>query len=81
MLLKTWNIRDAPEHELKFKAEKLYTEIEAKYRLLKKLSRKEDAKEIIDRIWDMKSQANAIQLELIRREYNNEAQTADAGAH
>lgn len=79
MMHKTWNVRDETENELKFKVEKLYTEIEAKYKLLKKLSKKEDAKEIIDRIWDMKALANTIQLELIRREYNNEAQAENAG--
>lgn len=70
---KTWSVKEENEDELKFKVEKLYTEIEAKYKLLKKVSKKEDAKEIIDRIWDMKALANTIQLELIRREYNNEA--------
>lgn len=79
MMHKTWNVRDETEDELKFKVEKLYTEIEAKYKLLKKVSKKEDAKEIIDRIWDMKALANTIQLELIRREYNNEAQEENAG--
>lgn len=73
MVHKTWNVRDETEDELEFKVERLYTEIEAKYKLLKKVSKKEDAKEIIDRIWDMKALANTIQLELIRREYNNEA--------
>lgn len=70
---KTWNVRDQTEYELRFKAEKLYTEIEAKYKLLKKVSKIEDAKEILNQIWDMKALANTIQLELIRREYNNEA--------
>ena len=37
---KTWNVRDQTEHELQFKAEKLYTNIEAKYKLLKKYPKK-----------------------------------------
>ena len=78
---KTWNVRDQTEHELRFKAEKLYTNIEAKYKLLKKVSQKEDAKKIIDEIWDMKKWANNIEMELLRREYTNEAQTEDAGTH
>ena len=78
---KTWNVRDQTEHELRFKAEKLYTNIEAKYKLLKKVSQKEDAKKIIDEIWDMKKWANNIEMELLRREYTNEAQTADAGTN
>lgn len=41
--------------------------------MIKKVSDIEDAKKIIDRIWIMKAWANDIQLELIRREYNNEA--------
>ena len=74
MLHKTWNVRDQTEHELRFKAEKLYTNIEAKYKLLRKVSQIEDAKKIVDEIWDMKKWANNIQLELIRREYTkNEA--------
>ena len=78
---KTWNVRDQTEHELRFKAEKLYTNIEAKYKLLKKVSQKEDAKKIIDEICDMKKWSNNIEMELLRREYTNEAQTEDAGTH
>lgn len=70
---KTWNVRDQPEKELRLEADKLYREIEAGYKMIKKISNKEEAKKIIDRIWIMKSWANDIQLELIRREYNNEA--------
>lgn len=73
MLHKTWNVRDQPEKELRFEAEKLYREIEAGYKMMKKISDKEEAHKIIDRIWIMKSWANDIQLELIRREFNNEA--------
>lgn len=80
-MAKTWNVRDQTEHELRFKAEKMYTNIEAKYKLLKKVSQKEDAKKIIDEIWDMKKWANNIEMELLRREYTNEAQTEDAGTH
>lgn len=72
MLHKTWNVRDQTEGDLRLEADKLYREIEAKYKLIKKISDKEEAHEIIDRIWIMKSWANDIQLELIRREYNNE---------
>lgn len=73
MLHKTWNVRDQPDQELRLEADKLYREIEAGYKMIKKISDKEEAKKIIDRIWVMKSWANDIQLELIRREYNNEA--------
>ena len=73
MLHKTWNVRDQPEEELRLEVDKLYRKIETEYKLIKKISDKEEAKKIIDRIWIMKSWANDIQLELIRREYNNEA--------
>lgn len=73
MLHKTWNVRDQTEKDLRLEADKLYREIDAGYKMLKKLSDIEDAKKTIDRIWIMKTWANDIQLELIRREYNNEA--------
>lgn len=72
MLHKTWNVRDQPEKELRLEVDKLYRNIEAEYKIIKKISDKEEAHKIIDRIWIMKSWANDIQLELIRREYNNE---------
>lgn len=73
MLHKTWNVRDQTGKDLRIEADRLYKEIEAGYKMLKKISDIEDAKKIIDRIWVMKAWANDIQLELIRREYNNEA--------
>lgn len=73
MLRKTWNVRDQTEKDLKLEAERLYREIENGYKLVKKVSEKEEAEKIIDRIWIMKSWANDIQIELIRREYSNEA--------
>ena len=68
---KTWNVRDQTEKALRTKTESLYKEIEKSYKLLKKLSRLEDAQAMIDNIWAMKALANDIQLELLRREYNN----------
>lgn len=68
---KTWNIRDQTDEELRTKAESLYKEIEKSYKLLKKLSDLEDAHDMLDDIWVKKVQANSIQLELLRREYNN----------
>ena len=73
MLHKTWNVRDQTEKDLRLEADKLYRQIEAEYKMIKKISDKEEAKKIIDRIWIEKSWANDIQLELIRREYSNEA--------
>lgn len=71
MIAKPWNVRDQSENELRFQEEKLYTNIQAKYRLLKKISNIEDAKKIIDEIWTMKKWASNIELELMRRECNN----------
>lgn len=71
MIAKTWNVRDQTENELRFQEEKLYTNIETKFKLIKKVSEIEDAKKIIDEIWRMKKKANDIELELMRREYNN----------
>lgn len=71
MMHKTWNIRDQTEEELRTKVESLYKEIEKSYKLLKKLSKLEDAQTMMDNIWSMKALANDIQLELLRREYNN----------
>lgn len=73
MLHKTWNVRDQTEKDLRLETEELYRKIENEYKLIKKISDKEEAHKIIDRIWIMKSWANDIQLELMRREYSNEA--------
>lgn len=81
MVNKTWNVRDQTEDSLRLEAEKLYKQIEAGYKMIKKVSKLEDAKKIIDQIWVMKKWANDIELELIRREYTNEAQTENAGTH
>lgn len=78
---KTWNVQDQTEDRLRLEAEKLYKQIEAGYKMVKKVSKLEDAKRIIDQIWVMKKWANDIELELLRREYTNEAQAADAGTH
>lgn len=81
MLSKTWNVRDQTEETLRLEAEKLYKEIEAGYKMIKKVYSLEDAKKIIDRIWVMKKWANNIELELLRRENTYEAQTENAGTH
>lgn len=73
MVNKTWNVRDQTEESLRLEAEKLYKQIEAGYKMIKKVSRLEDAEKLIDRIWVMKKWANDIELELLRREYTNEA--------
>lgn len=69
--MKSWNIRDQPKESLERLLEKKYKEIDANYRMLRKVSNIEDAKMLIDEIWQMKSFANSIETELMRREYNN----------
>lgn len=81
MVNKTWNVRDQTEETLRLEAERLYKQIEAGYKMIKKMSKQEDAKKAIERIWAMKKWANDIELELLRREYTNETQTADAGTN
>jgi hypothetical protein len=73
MMKKTWNVRDQPEEDIRLEAERLYKQIEAGYKMIKKVSSIEEAKKIIDRIWIMKKWANDIELELLRREYTHEA--------
>lgn len=67
MIAKSWNIRDETEENLSKLLEKKYREIQNNYEFLRKISNKETAKKMIDEIWQCKSFANAIELELIRR--------------
>lgn len=71
MMKKTWNVRDQTKETLETLLERKYKEIDSNYKMLRKLSTVEDAKKQIDEIWQMKSFANAIELELMRRETNN----------
>lgn len=71
MVTKTWNVRDQTKEALESLLTKKYKEIDSNYKLVKKISNIEDAKKIIDEIWQMKSFASAIELELMRREFNN----------
>lgn len=71
MVHKTWNIRDQNTESLKRLLEKKYEEIDSNYKILKKVSNIEDAQMLVDEIWRTKSFASDIELELMRREYNN----------
>lgn len=71
LAMKTWNVRDQNEDSLKRLLTKKYKEIDREYRMLRKLSSIEDAKILLDEIWNAKSFANDIEMELIRREYND----------
>lgn len=68
---KSWNVRDQNEYELKNILEKKYKEIEAQYKLLRKIADIETAKKMLEEIWHLKSFISAIELELIRRGFYN----------
>ena len=71
MMHKTWNIRDQTKETLEELLERKYKEIDGNYKMIKRVSNIEDAKKLIDEIWQMKSFANTIELELMRRENSN----------
>lgn len=71
MMHKAWNVRDQTKEALEELLERKYKEIDGSYKMLRKVSNIEDAKKLIDEIWQIKSFANAIELELMRKEYNN----------
>lgn len=68
---KTWNVRDQTEEALEELFIRKYKEIDSNYKMLRRVSNIEDAKKLIDEIWQMKSFANEIELELMKREYTN----------
>lgn len=71
MKAKTWNVRDQTEEALKALLEKQYRDIEQSYKLLKKVSDITDAKKLVDQIWSIKKLCKEIELELLRRSWNN----------
>ena len=71
MIHKTWNVRDQTTETLKILLERKYKEINSNYEMLKKVSKIEDANRLVNEIWLMKSLASDIELELMRREYND----------
>ena len=70
-LHKNWNVRDQTEDELRNILEKKYKEIDAQYKLLRKIADIEAAKKMLEEIWHLKRFVNAIELELIRRGFYN----------
>ena len=69
MIAKSWNVRDQTENDLSDLLKKKYAEIEKDYKLLRKISDKETAKKMIDEIWQCKSFAKTIELELMKRRF------------
>lgn len=70
-MMHTWNVRDQTKEALEALLERKYKEIDGEYKMLRKIANIEDAKKLLDEIWRMKNFANIIEIELIRREYNN----------
>ena len=66
--MKTWNVRDQTKEALEELLTRKYKEIDGNYKMLKKVSNIEDAKRLVEETWRIKSFANAIEMELIRRE-------------
>lgn len=71
-LHKSWNVRDQTEEELKNILERKYKELDAQYKLLRKIADIETAKKMLDEIWHLKSFVKTIELELIRKELYND---------
>lgn len=67
----TWNARDTPRAALEELLTRKYKEIDNAYKMLRKVGKKEDAKKLIDEIWQMKDFANSIEIELMRRKFKN----------
>ena len=70
-MMHTWNARDQTKEALETLLERKYKEIDGEYKMLRKVANIEDAKKLLDEIWQIKSFANAIEIELIRREYRD----------
>lgn len=70
-MMKSWNVRDQTKEALEELLGRKYKEIDGNFKMLKKVANINDAKKLLDEIWQMKSFANAIEMELIRREYSD----------
>ena len=69
--MKSWNVRDQTKEALEELLRRKYKEIDGNFKMLKKISDINEAKKLLDEIWQMKRFANAIEMELIRREYSD----------
>lgn len=68
MLMKSWNVRDQTSETLKAMLEHKYKEINASYKMLKRLHKLEDAQKLLNQIWQMKNMCADMEIELLRRE-------------
>ena len=70
-MMKSWNVRDQTKEALEELLRRKYKEIDGNFKMLKKISDINDAKKLLEEIWQIKSFANAIEMDLIRREYSD----------
>lgn len=68
-MMKSWNVRDQTKEALEELLERKNKEMDNYYKMLKKISNINEAKKMLDEIWQTKRFTIAIQMELIRREY------------
>ena len=71
MIHKAWNVRDQTTEALEELLIRKLKEIDNNYKMLRKVSNIEDAKKLVDEMWQIRRFANEIDLELIRRDYEN----------
>lgn len=71
MMRKTWNVRDQTDKALEELLIRKYEEIDGNFKMLRKIASIDDARKLLDETWQVKDFVNAIELELIRRDYNN----------
>lgn len=71
MTHKTWNVRDQTKEELEELLLRKYNEIDSNYKMLRRVAKIEDAKKLVEEIWQIKSFVNTIEVELKRREIEN----------
>lgn len=71
MMHKAWRVRDQTTEALEELLIRKLKEIDDNYKMLRKVSNIEDAKKLLDEMWRIRSFANEIDLELIRRDYEN----------
>ena len=70
-MMKSWNIRDQTKEALEELLKRKNKEMDSSYKMLKKISNINEAKKMLDEIWQTKRFTNAIQMEIIRREYSD----------
>lgn len=68
---KAWNVRDQTKEALESLLEQKYKEINATYKMVCKVPSLKEAQKLINKIWSIKEFTNKIEIELMRREYDN----------